>query len=103
MIEPNERPEIPRSEPEIIPPGRGRVHSRRVPADWFVGGEQETQRIFVTRLGPFSGIAMIFVACLVAGVVLAIVLGTLLIAIPVIVLLVAAAVISRSWRTRLRR
>ncbi len=91
--QPNQ-PERPRFEPEIIPPDRNRHQS-----DWrpYASGGT-TQRIFVARLGPF-GMAMLFLAfaVLVAVIVVAI-LGAMLIWIPVVLLLVAAAAVLRFLR-----
>src|ERR1700730_14300793 len=79
-------PEKPRAEPEIIPPGDldGRPMRDRYHFDVHGG----SQRIYVTRLGPF-GI-----------VVLGLLLAPLVIWTPVLVLFVAAAVVSGLLRGR---
>lgn len=98
------KPELPRVEPEIIPPERGRTRAYQGGPEWFAGGERSTSRIFVARLGPsWSIIGIVLLIGLITGAVLAIMLGALLIAIPVVGLLVAGALIANSLRARLRR
>jgi hypothetical protein len=93
------KPENPRSEPEILPP----PHRRQAysPNEWY--GASSTSRIFIARPGPWSIFAFALVIGLVAGATLAILLGTLLIVVPIIVLLIAGMVISGALRARLRR
>jgi hypothetical protein len=97
------KPEFPRSEPEIIPPERGRTQAYRSGSEWFSAGERGTNRVFVARIGPWSILGIVLVIGLVAGAALAILLGTLLIALPIIGLLIAAAMISNALRSHLRR
>jgi hypothetical protein len=97
------KPEQPRSEPEIIPPARGRTQAHPPGPEWFAGSERGTSRIFIARVGPWSIIGIVLLIGLFAGVVLAILLGTLLIAIPVVGLLIAGALIANALRARLRR
>jgi hypothetical protein len=93
------KPEQPRVEPEIIPPERSRTRAYQGGPEWFGGNERSTSRIFVARLGPSWGIiGIVLLIGLITGAVLAIVLGALLIAIPVIGLLVAGALIG--WGLR---
>ena len=94
------QPEEPRAEPEIIPPGRAR---ERGSAEWVFRDQHGTHRVFVTRLGPFSLIAMLLLVGLVAAVVLALLLGAVLIWIPVAVLLIVVAIVSSRWRQRFGR
>ena len=94
------KPEQPRSEPEIIPPARGRTQAY---PEWFAAGGRGSSRVFVTRLGPWSIVGIVLLIGLLAGAVLAILLGALLIAIPVVGLLVAGALIANVLRARLRR
>jgi hypothetical protein len=85
------RPERPRVEPEIIPPGDPRTR-------WE--GYGATHRIYVARLGPF-GFAMVALAiAFLAAVVLLLLLGAFLIWIPLAGLLLAIAVISSLLRRR---
>jgi hypothetical protein len=96
------KPEQPRSEPEIIPPARGRTQAYQGGPDWFASG-RGTSRIFVARVGPWSIIGFVLLIGLFTGAVLAILLGALLIAIPVVGLLIAGALIANALRARLRR
>jgi hypothetical protein len=95
------KPELPRSEPEIIPPLRDGAY--RSPPEWFSAGDRGTNRVFVARMGSWSILGIVLLIGLVAGATLAILLGTLLIALPVIGLLIAAAMISSALRSHLRR
>jgi hypothetical protein len=96
------KPEQPRSEPEIIPPARGRTQAYQSGPEWFSSG-RGSSRIFVARVGPWSIIGIALLIGLFAGTVLAILLGALLIAIPVVGLLVAGALIANALRRRLRQ
>jgi hypothetical protein len=96
------KPEQPRSEPEIIPPARGRTQAYQGGPDWF-SSKRGTSRIFVARVGPWRIIGITLLIGLFAGAVLAITLGALLIAIPVVGLVVAGALIANALRARLRR
>jgi len=101
MVDDADPPERPRVEPEIIPPDRtGRQSDWRHPP-WRGNAFSETrgtQRIYVTRLGPF-GIALLVlaIAAIVAVIVIA-VLGAVLIWIPVVAVVVIAAALSRLLR-----
>ena len=99
------KPEQPRCEPEIIPPPRGRTKAYQAGPQWFAGSERGTGGggIFVARLGPWSLIGIVLLIGLITGAVLAILLGALLIAIPVVGLLIAGALIGNALRARLRR
>ena len=97
------KPEQPRCEPEIIPPARGRTRAYQAGPDWFAGREGGSSRIFVARVGPWSIVGIVLLIGMIVGVTLAIVLGALLIAIPVVGLLIAGALIANAMRTRLRR
>jgi hypothetical protein len=97
------KPEQPRCEPEIIPPARGRTRAYQAGPDWFAGREGGSSRIFVARVGPWSIVGIVLLIGMIVGVTLAIVLGALLIAIPVIGLLIAGALMANAMRTRLRR
>jgi hypothetical protein len=93
------KPEKPRSEPEILPPARGRQAYQ--PADWYT--TSSTSRIFIARPSPWSIFGIALMIGLVAGAALAIVLGTLLIVVPIVVLLIGGMVLSSAVRARLRR
>jgi hypothetical protein len=95
-------PEYPRVEPEIIPPEHSRNHPYRSEADWFFD-QRRSGRILVARIGPWSIMGIVLLFGLVVGATLAILLGTLLIAIPVIGLLIAGAMISNALRSHSQR
>src|ERR1700730_10142156 len=73
----------PRAEPEIIPPGDldGRPMRDRYHFDVHGG----SQRIYVTRLGPFGIVVLGLLIALIAAVIPIVLLGALLIWIPVAV------------------
>ena len=97
------KPEQPRSEPEIIPPARGRTQAYQGSPEWFAADGRGTRRIFVARLAPRSFVGIVLLLSLFAGAMLAILLSALLIAIPVVALLIAGALIGNVLRRRLRR
>src|SRR5260370_17491575 len=55
---------------------------------------REPQRIYVTRLGPFGIVVLGLLTALIAAVILIVLLGAVLIWIPLVVLFVAAAIVS---------
>ena len=59
-----------------------------------------TQRIYVTRLGPFGIVMLGLLIALIAAVILIVLLGAVLVWIPVVILFVAAAVVSDLLRRR---
>jgi hypothetical protein len=91
-------PERPRAEPEIIPPDRnpGRPAWRRSAFPDIAG----TQRIYVTRVGPFGGILLLLAVFVLVAVVLLAVLGALIIWIPIVGLVVLVAALSGFLRLR---
>lgn len=91
--------ERPRSEPEIIPPGE----PLRRPRDDVFGDTIFTQRIFVTRLGPFGLIMLALAIGIVAIVLIILLVGAVLFWIPIVALMVAAAVFSGTLRSWFRR
>jgi hypothetical protein len=95
------KPEQPRVEPEIIPPDRTRQGvDWRQPAwrPYGPGDGNGTYRVYVGRVGPF-GLAMFALAlAILAAVILFAVVGAILVWIPVVALLVAAAAIFRFLR-----
>jgi hypothetical protein len=96
------KPEFPRSEPEIIPPARSGPQAYRSGPEWFTAGERGTKGIFVARMGSWSILGIVLLIGLVAGATIAILLGTLLIALPIIGLLIAGAMISGALRSHFR-
>ena len=95
-------PEYPRVEPEIIPPEQSHPRAYRSEADWLFD-QRRSGRIFVARIGPWSIMGIVLLIGLVAGATLAILLGTLLIAVPIVGLLIAAAMISNALRSHSQR
>jgi hypothetical protein len=84
-------PEVPRSEPEILPPerrdgGRGDRWDR-VDADG-------TYRIRVVKLGPVGATLLALGIGVASAVLLVLVFSTLLILIPIVGLLIAAAIVT---------
>jgi hypothetical protein len=90
------KPEYPRSEPEIIPPARDRTQAYGT--EWFPGGTQGSSRVFVAKFGTWKLLGIVLLIGLVAGAVLAILLGALLITIPIIGLLVIVGIIASQLR-----
>jgi uncharacterized protein (DUF697 family) len=84
-----------RSEPEIIPPPAG---LRDRDAKWFPADEPGTRRIYVARLGPFGVLVLALGIGLFAALTLVIAIGAFLIWIPIVALLIAAAVVSALLR-----
>jgi len=96
------KPEQPRCEPEIIPPPRSRTQAYQAGPEWFAakGSGNSGGGIFVARLGPWRLFGIVLVFGLITGAVLALVLGALLIAIPVVGLIIAGALIANALRRR---
>jgi hypothetical protein len=96
MVDDNNTPERPRSEPEIIPPDRGwgQNDGRRSPWNGSPFGQgYTTHRIYMRHFGPIGiALALLAIAAIVAIVMIA-VLGAVLIWVPVVaaVLVIAAA------------
>jgi hypothetical protein len=101
MTDDHDQPERPRYEPEIIPPDRGERQSDWRHTPWRSGPfgyTGTTQRIYMTRVGPF-GIALMLlaIAAIVAIIVIAAV-GALLIWIPVVVGVLIVGALFRLFR-----
>src|ERR1700722_13982971 len=90
------KPEYPRSEPEIISPARDRTQAYGT--EWFPGSTQGSSRVFVAKFGTWKLLGIVLLIGLVAGAVLAILLGALLITIPIIGLLVIVGIIASQLR-----
>jgi hypothetical protein len=96
--------EKPRSEPEVIPPDRGDRQSRSSVAGIRVfldGGG--VRQIYITRLGPLGMVALALMVGILFAITLVLVLGAFLIWIPLVGLLVAAAIISGLLRAYFRQ
>jgi hypothetical protein len=87
-----------RPEPEIILPGDPDIRSRRTTHRFGEGypfvGVRTSHRIYTARLGPFGLILLALAIAIAAAVMLVLLLGAVLFWIPILALLVAAAVIS---------
>jgi hypothetical protein len=97
-----DQPERPRAEPEIIPPDRGGGPGRREPTwpspPYGYTQTHGTHRVYVSRIGPFGFALFMLVVGLLAAVMLLILIGTALLWIPLVAVLVIAAVVSRFSR-----
>jgi len=94
------RPETPKAEPEIIPPDR--LHDGPPWRAYPFARATGTHRIYITRLGPFSGALLLMAIGAIAAIMLLVFLGALLIWIPLIALIVIVAALSGMWRPRRR-
>ena len=96
---PSDKVERPRVEPEIIPPDRrqGRGWDLNGPPPYGTQG-YGSQRIYVTRLGPFGFGLMMLVVGLLGAILLLALIGTALLWIPVVAAFVIIAFLSRLFR-----
>jgi hypothetical protein len=95
--DPNE-PERPRVEPEIIPPDRVQQQSAWRSTWQPAWGARGTQRIYVTRIGPFGVALWLLAFALIAAVILFIIVGAVLLWIPVVAFVVIVAAVFRFLR-----
>jgi hypothetical protein len=97
------RPENPRSEPEIIPPGHtGGWPPRGGPHVW-ISIDRDGHRTYVKPPGPFTIVLAVVGLILVVAVVLMLVLGALLIWVPVVAVIAAVFVVVGFLRGYFRR
>lgn len=96
---PDTRP--PRSEPEIIPPGRADVHSHWGARAAFDG--RGSQRIYVARVGPFGFAMAALAVAMLAALVLLVLLGAFVILIPLAGVVLAVAILASLLRGPFRR
>jgi hypothetical protein len=110
MGDPTPRPssestsELPRHEPEIIPPGY-RGQGRDGGVFIYVDEHGNTRRATFKAPGPFFIIVVLLTVGLIAAIAMVALLGLVLIWIPVVVVMIAALVLSgtiRAWWRRLR-
>jgi hypothetical protein len=108
MANDKDQPELPRVEPEIIPPDRQEREPAREPgrgSDWRTAwrpsGPNQTggmHRVYVTRIGPF-GFAMLMLGfAILAAAILLIFAGAILLWLPVVALLIVVGAIVRFLR-----
>ena len=99
-------PDRPRSEPEIIPPGRDNRRDGSKPHVWvWVADREGLRQANMTLPGPFTIFLALALVTVVVGGILLVVLGAVLIWIPVFVLAVGALLIAAAarqywWRFR---
>jgi hypothetical protein len=91
----SQQPSRPRSEPEIIPPDRS-GGNERIFISIDEGGD--TRRIYLTQPGPFTILLALAVLALIAVVALILLVSVAVIWIPVVMVLIAAFVLSVYWR-----
>jgi hypothetical protein len=95
--------ERPRSEPEIIPPDRADRQSRSRAGIRVFLGSGGVRHIYVARLGPLGMVGLALMVGVLLAITLVLVLGAFLIWIPLVGLLVAAAIISSLLRAYFRQ
>ena len=92
-----DEPEQPRSEPEIIPPGRplrGWRRERRAEELRAAFEARRLERVYVGRPRPFAILLALLGLAAVAAALVVFVLGTVLIALPLIGTIVAVALLA---------
>jgi hypothetical protein len=104
MANDKDQPELPRVEPEIIPPDRQESGPGRG-ADWRPAwrpyGPNQTagmHRVYVGRIGPFGFAVLVLALAILAAVFLLIFAGVILLWLPVVALLIVAGAIFRFLR-----
>jgi hypothetical protein len=90
-----DKPQRPRVTPEIIPPDRGSQ-----PPVWGAQRYGAMHRVYVAKLPLFGGVLLLLAIIVAAVMVLLAFVGALLIWIPIIALVVAAAAFSGLLRPR---
>ena len=100
-IDPRDRVEKPRYEPEIIPPPRAGAERRS--HIWMSIDENGTHRFYLARPGPFTIFATLVLAGLVVAAIVLVLLGAMLIWIPAVILIVGALLLSGTIRSYWRR
>lgn len=100
---PKPQGEEPRSKPEIIPPDHAERSSRGTSRMQILLDTRGTERVYSTKLGPLGIILAALTIGLLLAVMLILLLGAFLIWIPVLGLLVAAAIISGILRAYFQR
>jgi hypothetical protein len=96
-----DQPELPRVEPEIIPPDRAGRGSGWRRAAWPPYGQGETagvHRVYVTRIGPFGFAMMTLAFAILAAAILLVFAGAILLWLPVVALLIVVGAIVRFLR-----
>jgi hypothetical protein len=94
------RPEQPRAEPEIIPPGAPVDIRSRV---WTSADFRARRRVYVAKLGPVGSAVLFLVIGILTVFALFLLLGAALISLAVIGGLIVGAIVSAVWRGRSSR
>lgn len=95
----NDEPERPRSEPEIIPPGRAIGDDRGRDERIWTFGSSGSHRVFVGRIGPFGMFMLALAGAALSILLLIFIVGAFLIWIPIVGLIVAALILSSLLRS----
>jgi uncharacterized membrane protein len=95
--------EKPRAEPEIIPPDRADRQSRSRAGIRLFLNEGGVHRIYVAQLGPLGMVVLALIVGVLLAITLVLVLGVFLIWIPLVGLVVAAAIVSGLLRAYFRQ
>lgn len=95
--------EVPRSEPEIIPPSRAGPRSPFGEAMWSASGRGRVHRVSIAKLGPFSLILAALGVILFLALVVFLFAGLLLIWIPFGVILMVVSLVSVVFRKSFHR
>jgi hypothetical protein len=90
-----DKPERPRQEPEIIPPGNDWPRrDSRFPPNYGFDERRSTHRIYVSRIGPLGFALFMIIAALFGGVLLLALIGAALIWFPVLLVFAVIAAIA---------
>ena len=105
MIDQRPKPqaEEPRSKPQIIPPDHAERSARGTSRMRIFVDTHGTERVYSAKLGPFGIIMATLTIGLLVAVILIFLLGVFLIWIPVVGLLIAAAIIFGLLRAHFQR
>jgi hypothetical protein len=101
MTDNHDRPERPRFEPEIIPPDHGEHQSDWRNTPWRSGPfgyTRATQRVYVTRISPFSVVLVLLAIAAIVAIILVAAVGAILIWIPVIAAVLVIGALLRLFR-----
>ena len=96
----NDPPEEPRSEPEFIPPGH---KARGEPRVRIFIDPRITERVYVAKPGSLGSVLLILIVGLLSALMLVLLLGAFLVALPLVVLLVTAAIVAGLLRIYFQR
>jgi hypothetical protein len=96
---PNSQGEEPRSEPEIIPPGR----AERDRARMRIYIDERIGRVYIAKPGPLGTILTVLIVGLLLTVMLIMLLGAFLIFLPMVVLFVTAVIVAGLLRIYFQR